>query len=132
MKNKVTLWIKKSLFLLALFSLTTGQTECTIRTLVKTDPENFDFSRLTGGINTLINFFILMAGGILMFFIIIGGYQYLTSLGNPEQAQKAKTTLTWAIIGFIIVVTAYLVVRYGLSLFLTTGTTGEQQRIFGP
>lgn len=117
---------KKFLLLLAIFSLTTGQVQCRgIRDLVGPDPENFNRERLSTAIQTLINFFVYIAGSILMLYLIIGGYQYLTSLGNPEQAQKAKTSLTWAILGFIIVAMAYLVVRFAAGLLLNRGTFGD-------
>lgn len=52
--------------------------------------------------------------------LIIGGIMYVTSAGNEEQAQKAKNTITWAIIGIVIIaisaaVIAWFQQRAGLS-----------------
>jgi TRAP-type C4-dicarboxylate transport system permease small subunit len=44
--------------------------------------------------------------------LIYGGYQYITSSGNPESAQKAKSTITWGIIGLIVAFAAYIIVDF--------------------
>jgi TRAP-type C4-dicarboxylate transport system permease small subunit len=36
-------------------------------------------------------------------FIIIGGYMWMSSAGNPDKVKQAQGTLTWAIIGLIFV-----------------------------
>lgn len=64
-----------------------------------------------GGINNIINWLIGGAGTIAIIFIMIGGVQYIISLGNPEQNQKAKTTLTYAVIGLILVLGAYAIIK---------------------
>lgn len=54
--------------------------------------------------------FLPLVGIIAILFIIIGGFQYVTSRGNEEQAEIAKKTLTNAIIGLIVVVLSYIIV----------------------
>ena len=52
-------------------------------------------------------------GGIIAFiFLIIGGYQYLTAGGDPKKAQKAKNTLTYAIIGLVLLLLAWLILEF--------------------
>lgn len=47
---------------------------------------------------------LLPLGGLAAFVIIIaGGFQYLTSAGDPKQAQKAASMITSAIIGIVVV-----------------------------
>jgi hypothetical protein len=50
---------------------------------------------------------------LLVFFImfVIGSFRWLTSLGNPEKLEEAKGTFKWAIIGLIVYVSAYLILR---------------------
>lgn len=40
---------------------------------------------------------------ICLVFIVIGGYMWMASGGDPAKKQKAQGTLTWAIIGTIFV-----------------------------
>lgn len=43
--------------------------------------------------------------------IMYGGYLYMTARANAEQAKKARTILTWAIIGLAIALLATLIVN---------------------
>ncbi|MBI2055697.1 MAG: hypothetical protein HYT42_02285 [Candidatus Sungbacteria bacterium] len=38
--------------------------------------------------------------------VLFAGYTYLTSGGNADQVKRANKTLTWAVVGFIIVLLA--------------------------
>lgn len=51
-----------------------------------------------------------LAGIIAMFFIIIGGYQYMTSSGDEEAAARGKRNLQNAIIGLVIIILSYVIV----------------------
>src|ERR1700722_767537 len=65
-------------------------------------------------VNTLlidvINILLSVAALIAVLFIVIGGFMYITSAGNSEQAEKGRTTLVNAIIGLIIIILAYVIV----------------------
>lgn len=45
-------------------------------------------------------------GAVGIIIIIIGGYMYMTSSGNPEKHEKAKSTMKWAAFGMVIVIGA--------------------------
>ena len=86
---------------------------------------NFDFSKLTladagRALLTLIDWAIAMAGSVALIYSIWGGIQYITAGGKEEQTTKAKTTLTWAVVGLILIITSYALVKY----FATTLGTG--------
>ena len=51
-----------------------------------------------------------LAGIVAMTFIIIGGYQYITSSGDEELAAKGKKTLSNAVIGLVVVILSYIIV----------------------
>ena len=55
-----------------------------------------------------------LAGLIALIYLIIGGYQYITSSGNPDAAEAAKGTIVNSIIGLIIVLTSFLLVNFAL------------------
>jgi TRAP-type C4-dicarboxylate transport system permease small subunit len=65
-----------------------------------------------------------LAGIIAVAYLIIGGYQYITSQGNPDVAAQAKSTIVNSIIGLIIVLTAYLIVRFVLIQLHAEGILG--------
>lgn len=65
-----------------------------------------------------IIFFLIIAYGIY------GGILYITSYGSDEKAASGKKTMTYSIIGAVIVAIAWLVVKYIASLTLEGGNTG--------
>lgn len=68
------------------------------------------------GINSLAEAFglainIVMGVGISLtiIFLILGGIQYMTAKGDQKAAQEARTSLTNAVIGFIVVIGAFTI-----------------------
>ncbi|KKQ97992.1 MAG: hypothetical protein UT24_C0005G0010 [Candidatus Woesebacteria bacterium GW2011_GWB1_39_12] len=55
---------------------------------------------------------IVVAGVILLFLFIFAGFQMITGAGNPQKQQQAMQIMTAGIIGFILVVAAFLIVRF--------------------
>lgn len=76
----------------------------------------FGGSDLTG-ISKLVSLFLqgafVLAGVILLFYFILGGIGMIGSAGknDPKSLEQAKQTITTAIIGFIVVFTAYWIVK---------------------
>lgn len=64
---------------------------------------------------------------VLFIMFVMGSYLYLTSLGNPEKLKKARGTLTFAIVGFILFIASFLILRIIDFLFL--GGTGTLLRL---
>ena len=44
----------------------------------------------------------------LFIMLITGGFRYLTSKGDPKAAQTARQTMTYAMIGIVLLVLAYI------------------------
>lgn len=57
------------------------------------------------------NIILGVAGVIAVAMIIYGGVLYMTAGGNDEKIAKAKQTLTWAIGGLIVIISAVVVVN---------------------
>ena len=52
-----------------------------------------------------------LIGGIALLFVIYGGYLILTSQGNPEQLNKGKTNILYAIIGVLLAVFGFVFIE---------------------
>jgi hypothetical protein len=74
-----------------------------------------------GFIAFIIRILLYLAGMIAVLFVIIGGYQYITSSGNEEQAEKGRKTLVNAIIGIVIIVLSYVIINVIVNLVSGTG-----------
>jgi hypothetical protein len=68
---------------------------------------SFVFSKL---IPFVIKYGIRLAIGLSVVALIVGGFQFMMSYGNTETRDKATKTITWAIIGLIIAITAFGIV----------------------
>jgi len=68
-----------------------------------------------GIINVAINLIALIAGIAAIVLIVIGGIKYTISRGNAEDIQGAKRTITYAVIGLVIIVIAKLIISYVIS-----------------
>ena len=85
--------------------------------------QSFGFSSPLTGATTasqlaiqIINLMLMFSGIVAVFFIIIGGYQYLTAGGNSEQAEKGRTAVTNAIIGIVIIILSYVIINVIVNL----------------
>lgn len=52
---------------------------------------------------------LFVASIILFLMLLLGGFAYLTAAGDPKRLQSAQTLLTYAIIGFVIVVLSFVI-----------------------
>jgi hypothetical protein len=59
----------------------------------------------------IINIALTVAGLIAVLFLIIGGFRYITSAGNEETAEQAKKVITNAIIGVVVIILSFVIVR---------------------
>ncbi len=65
----------------------------------------------TGFITKLLNFGIGIAGGIAFLLIIFGGFQIMTSAGNPERLNEGKELISSAIAGLLMIVFSVFLLR---------------------
>ncbi len=66
-------------------------------------------------INNILNYLIYISVPILAIMILVGGFQILTARGMPAKITSGKQTITYAVIGFAIVL-----VSKGVALLLLT------------
>jgi len=60
--------------------------------------------------NIAVKFLLPIVGTLFVIMFIIGGMQYITSAGNPTQAESGKKTLTAAIIGIVVIALSYTII----------------------
>ena len=53
-----------------------------------------------------------LAGLVAVIFLIIGGFRYISSQGNPEAVEGAKSTIVNSIIGLVIILASALIINY--------------------
>ena len=73
-------------------------------------------------VSEIIKYALPIAGIALLFLLISGGLQFMTSGGDPKSMEAARHRITNALVGFIIVFAAYWIVQIvgnilGLEVF---------------
>lgn len=87
-------------------------------------PDPLRGTGIQGLINNIFNIAYGAAGLVAVAYLIIGGYQYITSQGNPDATATAKSTIINAIIGLIVILASYLIIRFALDQLRVGGLLG--------
>ena len=73
------------------------------------------FKFVGGSIGDIVSEFLKylfpLAGLLVLLYLLLGGFQLMTSGGDPKKTQEAKGKITNALIGFVIVFIAYWLVQ---------------------
>ena len=76
------------------------------------DPGSEEERKVTFFLARMVSEILVVAGVVFFVIIVIGGIMWMTAGGREDQVEKGKSLLKNAIIGFVITVTAYLIVRF--------------------
>jgi len=55
---------------------------------------------------------LMFAGIVAVFMIVYAGIRYITSRGDPKAVEGARNTLTWAIIGLVVVIISFVIINF--------------------
>ena len=82
---------------------------------------------LEGVFGNVVSVVLGLAGVVLFIMLILGGFSYITSGGDPKKVESARNTLTYAIGGMIFIALAYLIIKF-IEVF--TGVPVTEFKIF--
>ncbi|MFA5886838.1 MAG: hypothetical protein WC863_03615 [Patescibacteria group bacterium] len=86
---------------------------------------NFGDMSLGDVLALIIQIVLGFLGTVFIILMIISGFRLMTAGGNEEQVQKATETIRTAIIGLIIVISAYAI-TYFVIYYLPFSSTGAE------
>ena len=82
-----------------------------------------DFNMIMALVNKVINFLLfVIATPLFALILVYVGWLYISSMGNPENITKTKTILKNALLGFVIALAAWLIIK---TILLSLGFTGD-------
>lgn len=90
-----------------------------------------DFTDFIQLINDIINWIIGIAGVIFTLMAVYGGFLYMTSGDNPGNKGKAKSILWNTLLGFVIILTAWLIVYTLLNFLVDPSQKGSVFKFIG-
>jgi hypothetical protein len=76
--------------------------------VININKEDLKLGEIVSG---LLPYLFAGAGLLLLLYLLLGGFQLMTSAGDPKKTQEAKGKITNALVGFIIVFIAYWLVQ---------------------
>mgnify|MGYP003393798104 CR=1 FL=1 len=86
------------------------------------DPAKYNLESVKSIIAGVVQLAMTLAGIIAVIYIIIGAYNYFTAYGNEAKATAAKTTITWAVIGVVVIILAKVIITL-IWNFIASGST---------
>ncbi len=72
---------------------------------------------LSTTIKTAINLLLYVIGILAVVMLIVGGFKYTTSSGDPGKVDEAKKTILYAVIGLIVAILAFAIVNFVATQF---------------
>ena len=81
--------------------------------LLAADPKltTYGGSSIQSFLKLIRTWFLGFSGALAILFIVIGGVKYITAGGNEKQVASAKSTLTYAIIGLLLVLMSSVILK---------------------
>lgn len=62
-------------------------------------------------INVIVPNLFIIAGIILFFLLLFGGFSIITSQGDPKATEKGSQAIVGALVGFLIVIASYWLIQ---------------------
>lgn len=81
------------------------------------DSSKVPFTDLGAFIGVLTSVVFIIAGLAAFFYLILGGFQYITSGGDKAGAQAARDRITYAILGLAIIAAAAAILGVAQAIF---------------
>ena len=66
-------------------------------------------------ISTILKLVLGLAGGVALLVVVLAGFRFVTSQGNPEATTKSRNTIIYALIGLVVCTLAYSIVTFVLE-----------------
>ncbi len=76
-------------------------------------------------LSDLLNILTVLVGVVAVIMIIMSGFRFTTSGGNPDKIKSARSALMYAVIGIIVAALAQLIVKFVLNRAITAKNTSQ-------
>lgn len=76
------------------------------------NPGAATFKSLEAVFSNVLTIVFALAGLVSFIMLLVGGFTFLFSGGNPEKTKKAWGTITWAIFGLVFLIGAWFIMRF--------------------
>jgi hypothetical protein len=89
-----------------------------------------DISQIADVLARTFNIVLFAAGAVFLCMVFYSAYKYAMALGDPKGLQGAKDSLTYAILGFVVVLSFFMIVSFVANyLGLATGVLTSPETV---
>jgi len=85
--------------------------------IVCATPPECSLDDLIATVNKIINFLVVIAASVVAMMFCYAGFIYLTAGGDTGKAKKAKEVFTSTAIGFVLILSGWLIIKFVLQGF---------------
>lgn len=68
-------------------------------------------------LNRILTFVFGILGAAAVLMVVIGAFNFINSEGDPQKAERARSTIIYALIGLVVAITAEALVAFVLGRF---------------
>lgn len=66
-------------------------------------------------LTSIVNIVFSLAGALALLFVVIGGLRFILSRGDPQSTAQARGTILYALVGLVVTISAYAIVRFAIG-----------------
>lgn len=63
-------------------------------------------------LRTVLNIVLVIMGAIAVLTVVVAGFRFITSQGNPSETAKARNAIIYAIVGLLVIIFAFSIVNF--------------------
>ncbi len=131
-RNIKLLFLLSTVTLLVFFSFSYAKADIVSDPIGSLQKPEGSISSVGAGVQTIANALITVGQVAFIVLFLVGGVMYLTSMGNEDQAGKARKLMLEAVIGLIIVMSAWAVSTWVIDHLKNSGDSSDTSTIATP
>lgn len=63
-------------------------------------------------LQTIVNTVLAITGAIAVLIIVVAGFRYIASQGNPNEVTTSKNAIIYSLIGLVVIIAAFAIVNF--------------------
>jgi len=75
------------------------------------NPDPASLSAIDALLERIFNLALPIGGMVVFIMLIVGGFRFLTSGGDPQKIEAAQKTLTMAVVGLLVAIAAFFILQ---------------------
>ncbi len=77
---------------------------------------NPDLNSLGSVVSGFLNIFFYIAVFMAFYWLVWAAFQYILASGKKEELAKAKSKITWALVGLVVIFSAYFLAKFASQM----------------